>query len=237
MPAWKARSSSCSHGRVRGIDLIIFDCDGVLVDTEEVSSRAMAQAIAPLGWTPSWQEVHRRFTGMMVADIVAAIENEIGRPAPPDWPARFRRIASEAFADGVAPVAGVAEILPDLRIPFCVASNGPREKMAITLGGSGLLAHFEQRMFSAYDVGRGKPAPDLFLHAAAIMGARPSRCLVIEDSLAGLQAAHTAGMQVACYRPDGGLPPGIPQTTHRLRAMAGVPGLLARLTSDAAAGA
>lgn len=212
-----------------GIDLIIFDCDGVLVDTEEASSRAMAHAIAPLGWTPDWREVDRRFTGMMIADIVAAIEAEIGRPVPADWPGQFRRIATEAFADGIAPIAGVAELLPDLAIPFCVASNGPREKMAITLGGSGLLAHFEQRMFSAYDVGRGKPAPDLFLHAAATMGADPARCLVIEDSMAGLRGALAAAMQVACYSPSQPPPRGLPGRVHHLTAMEHVPALLARL--------
>ncbi|MDA0218948.1 MAG: HAD-IA family hydrolase [Proteobacteria bacterium] len=208
------------------IDLIIFDCDGVLVDTEEASSRAMAEAIALLGQALPWQEVHRRFTGMMLADIVTAIEQDIGRSVPPDWLATFRRMATHAFAAGVEPVAGVPELLADLGVDCCVASNGPREKMAITLGAAGLLAFFEPRMFSAYDVARGKPAPDLFLHAAAARKAVPQRCLVIEDSAAGLAAASAAGMHAAWYCP-GDLPDRA--GTHRLRAMAEVPGLLTRL--------
>ena len=211
------------------IDLIIFDCDGVLVDTEEASSRAMAGAIALLGWSPSWQEVHRRFTGLMLADIVAGIEDEIGRRVPADWPATFRCMATHAFAAGVDPIDGVTALLASLKVESCVASNGTREKMAITLGAAGLLPLFEERMFSAYDVARGKPAPDLFLHAATTMAVAPEHCLVIEDSAAGLAAALAAGMHVAWYCPgDTPSPPAV----HRLRAMSQVPALLDQLARN-----
>ncbi len=209
-----------------GIDLIIFDCDGVLVDTEALSSRVLAQAIAPLGWAPDWRELERRFTGLMMADIVAAIEGETGRPVPSGWVVAYRESLSRAFADGVEAIPGVADLLQGLSLPFCVASNGSRPKMHQTLGSAGLLPHFEQRMFSAYDVACGKPAPDLFLHAAAAMGVEPSRCLVVEDSVAGLHAALAAAMQVACYSPSRPPPEGLPGPVHHLRAMREISGLL-----------
>ena len=189
----------------------------------------MALAIAELGWAPDWREVHRRFTGMMVADIVAAIEAELGRAVPAAWPARFRDYAIRAFEAGVDPVPGVPAMLDGLAVPFCVASNGPHEKMRLTLGAAGLLPRFEGRMFSAYDIGRGKPAPDLFLHAAAVMGAAPERCLVLEDSAAGLTAARAAGMHVACYLPHGAPHGADLGGVHAVHGMDRLDALLARL--------
>lgn len=212
-----------------GLDLVIFDCDGVLVDTEEASCRAMAEAIAVLGWSPDWREVHRRFAGMMIADIVVAVEAELGRAVPGAWPGLFRERAARAFGAGVDPVEGVPALLDSLALPFCVASNGPHEKMRLTLGSAGLLARFDGRMFSAYDIGRGKPAPDLFLHAADAMGAAPQRCLVLEDSAAGLAAARAAGMHVACFQPHDPPHGADLAGVHVVRAMDQVAALLARL--------
>lgn len=182
--------------------LIIFDCDGVLVDSERISTGALAGLLAEIGHEISDAESHRVFTGTWWPDTRRLIEERIGEALPVDFAERFRARQMEALAAGVDPVPGVVAVLDGLRRPTCVASNGPQAKMELTLGLAGLLERFRGRIFSAYDVERGKPEPDLFLHAAERMGADPERTVVIEDSVYGVLAARRAGMRPFAYCAD-----------------------------------
>jgi HAD superfamily hydrolase (TIGR01509 family) len=177
-------------------DLLIFDCDGVLVDSEPIANRVFAEALAEIGLAMSYEEVCRRFIGLSMARCLEMVEESLGRPAPEGFVDGLQTRTFEAFRRrGLAAVEGVEAVLDGLDTPVCVASSGEPEKMRLTLGLTGLLPRFEGRMFSAVEVERGKPHPDLFLHAARRMGAEPGRCAVIEDSLPGVQAARAAGMR------------------------------------------
>jgi HAD superfamily hydrolase (TIGR01509 family) len=134
-----------------------------------------------------------------------AIEAQLGSRLPGDWRDQFQRRYREAFAAELVPVDGVLDALDQIAVPTCVASSGSHDKLRFTLGHTGLYERFEGRIFSGYEVANGKPAPDLFLHAAARMGAGPARCAVVEDSLYGVLAARAAGMRVFGYA--GGLTP------------------------------
>ena len=185
--------------------LIIFDCDGVLVDTEPVANRLLARVLGEEGFPISYEECRRLFVGRTMDAVRAHVEDALGRPLRDDWTAYIRDRTLEAFAEGVEPIPGAREIVHALGargLPYCVASSGKSEKMRFTLGATGLLPLVEHVLFSAEEVRHGKPAPDLFLHAAARMGHAPSRCLVIEDSVPGVQAAVAAGMPVIGYAGD-----------------------------------
>lgn len=184
-------------------ELVIFDCDGVLVDSEPPANRAMTQALAEVGLEWSYEEVCRRFIGLSMARVVELVEHELRHPLPERWLEDLQRRTFEAFRRELTPVRGVEEVLDALDRPYCVASSGEFEKMRLTLGKTGLLARFEGRMFSATQVARGKPAPDLFLWAAERMETRPARCVVVEDSLPGVLAAQAAGMRVIGYSGSG----------------------------------
>ncbi len=183
--------------------LVILDCDGVLVDSEVISVRVDAEVVAELGWSLTEQEVAERYLGGSYEAMVADIEANVEGPLEPGWDKAFDRRYREAFAAELQPVAGVLEALDRITLPTCVASSGSIEKMRLTLGLTGLWERFEGRIFSADDVEHAKPAPDLFLHAAAAMGVDPERCVVVEDSRYGVQAAVAAGMGVLGY--SGGL--------------------------------
>ncbi len=137
-----------------------------------------------------------RFMGTSTETCLEVLASIIGRPPPSDFLAHFRDRTFAAFENSLAPVAGVVELVANLRVKFCVASNGPHEKIQFTLGRTGLLPHFAGRVFSAQDVKQPKPAPDLFLHAAATLGAHARDCVVVEDSPTGVTAARAAGMRV-----------------------------------------
>jgi HAD superfamily hydrolase (TIGR01509 family) len=187
------------------IQLVIFDCDGVLVDSERISVRVDVAVLAQLGWTMTEAEVVERFMGRSDADMAAQIEAHLGRPLPANWDEPFRHLYREAFAAELKPVPGVLEALEAIASPTCVASSGTHERMRYTLGLTGLYPRFAGRIFSASEVARGKPAPDLFLHAANRMGVRPAACAVVEDSRYGVEAARAAGMRALGYA--GGLSP------------------------------
>ncbi|WP_339832464.1 HAD family phosphatase [uncultured Parvibaculum sp.] len=185
--------------------LVIFDCDGVLVDTEPVANRLLVRVLAEDGFDISYEECRRLFVGRTMESVMAHVEAAIGRPLGDHWPAHIRDETLKAFASGVSAVSGVQEVLrllADRSIPCCVASSGKFEKMRFTLGRTGLLPLVEGVLFSAEQVAHGKPAPDLFLHAAASMGHVPETCLVIEDSVPGVRAAVAAGMPVLGYAGD-----------------------------------
>ena len=181
------------------LELVIFDCDGVLVDSERIAVRVDAIVLGRLGWELSEAEIIERFMGRSEAYMVGEIEAALGRPLPHDWDAEFAPLYREALEAELQPVDGVVEALDSIPTPTCVASSSTHERLRFTLGRTGLLERFDGRIFSAADVANGKPAPDLFLHAAASLGADPARCAVVEDSVYGVQAARAAGMRAFGY--------------------------------------
>ena len=187
------------------LELVIFDCDGVLVDSEPIAVRVDALVLGRLGWDLSEAEIIERFMGRSEAYMVGEIEAALGRPLPLDWDAEFVPLYRDALEAELEPVDGVMEALDAISAPTCVASSSTHERLRFTLGLTGLLERFDGRIFSAADVANGKPAPDLFLHAAASLGADPARCAVVEDSVYGIQAARAAGMRAFGYA--GGLTP------------------------------
>jgi HAD superfamily hydrolase (TIGR01509 family) len=177
-------------------ELVIFDCDGTLVDSEPAGNRVLAELLTEIGLPTRYEESVRDYMGRSVASCIEIIEGRLGRPVPDDFVERLRERTFAAFRRGLEPIPGVREALDRIRLPCCVASSGPPEKMRLTLGLTGLLERFDDRLFSATEVSRGKPSPDLFLHAAARMGAAPERCAVVEDSALGVRAGAAAGMTV-----------------------------------------
>jgi HAD superfamily hydrolase (TIGR01509 family) len=186
-------------------DLVIFDCDGVLVDSERIAVRLDVDVLGRLGWRLTEAEVIERFVGRTHEYMVREIESALGRPLPDGWEEEFHALYREAFEAELQPVDGVLEALGRITAPSCVASSSTHERLRHTLGLTGLLERFEGRIFSAADVANGKPAPDLFLHAAETLGAEPVRCAVVEDSRFGVEAARSAGMHAFGYA--GGLTP------------------------------
>jgi HAD superfamily hydrolase (TIGR01509 family) len=181
------------------LKLVIFDCDGVLIDSERVSIGVDVALLHELGWPLTEAEVIERFVGRSDRETQAAIEEHLGRKLPADWGERVVSLYRETFAEKLAPVEGVIAALDQISLPTCVASSGTHEHLRYTLGLTGLYERFEGRIFSAEDVGRGKPEPDVFLHAARQMGVSPAACVVVEDSRPGVEAARAAGMRILAY--------------------------------------
>ncbi|HWP16988.1 MAG TPA: HAD family hydrolase [Xanthobacteraceae bacterium] len=176
--------------------LLIFDCDGVLVDSEVIAHQTLLDSIAPLGLTMSLQEAFAVFSGRSLKDTLAIVEQRLGRPLPADFLEQSRKLLFERFRQSLKPVAGVAEAIAALPYARCVASSSSFDRLRLALDVTGLAPVFGEDVFSATQVERGKPAPDLFLFAAKQMGARPARCIVIEDSSLGVEAGRAAGMRV-----------------------------------------
>jgi HAD superfamily hydrolase (TIGR01509 family) len=188
--------------------LVIFDCDGVLVDSERLSIRVDAVYLEQIGWPMPESEIVERFVGKSDADMRAEIEAHIGGPVPPEIDEAFERLYQETFDNELEAVDGVEAVLEALAAagtPVCVASSGTHPKIRRSLATTGLARFFGERLFSATEVPNGKPAPDLFLHAAAAMGVEPVRCAVVEDSAPGVAAALAAGMRAFGYA--GGVTP------------------------------
>jgi HAD superfamily hydrolase (TIGR01509 family) len=186
--------------------LVIFDCDGVLVDSEPISNRVLAEALTAEGLPTTPLEALAEYKGLLLSDVLARAEAKLGHALPQGWVAAYERERIVAFRRDLAPVPGAAEAVQRVSaagISVCVASQGKLEKTRLTLGLTGLLDLFPGgTLFSAYSVARGKPYPDLFLHAAGVMGAEPSRCVVVEDTPIGVTAAVSAGMRVLGYAAD-----------------------------------
>jgi HAD superfamily hydrolase (TIGR01509 family) len=181
---------------VNSPDLVIFDCDGVLIDSEVIACRVRADYLTEIGFTTSIAEINERYIGISMAAMLADLEARHGRKLPAGLPEALRRHVMAAFEKELRPMPGVVDMLDQLACRMCVASSGMPERVARSLSLVGLLARFTPNIFSAEEVAHGKPAPDLFLHAAERMGVGPTRCLVIEDSIAGVTAARAAGMTV-----------------------------------------
>lgn len=217
---------------------ILFDCDGVLVDSERITNGVWARLLTEIGLPMTTEQSLAIFMGNSMPRCVAIVEERLGRPAPGDLLPRFYEESAVALARDITPVAGIVPLLDWLEargVPYAVASNGEHAKMRVTLGATGLWERFEGRRFSATEVPRPKPAPDLFLHAARTMGFPPERTIVVEDSALGVEGATAAGMAVIGYAelvaPERLRAAGAVATVHALSEVAGVLGpLLTPLT-------
>jgi HAD superfamily hydrolase (TIGR01509 family) len=180
-------------------ELVIFDCDGVLVDSEPLAVRIDAILFAEFGMTMSEEEIIDRFVGRSPSVTHHAIEAHLGHPLPEDFEARSRAMFDEVYARELEPIDGIEEALDQITARTCVASSSEPDRLDHKLRLTGLYARFAGRIFSAEEVPNGKPAPDLFLHAARQMGVDPGVCAVVEDSQYGVQAARAAGMAAFGY--------------------------------------
>ncbi|MCP4470931.1 MAG: HAD family hydrolase [Gammaproteobacteria bacterium] len=182
----------------QSFDLIIFDCDGVLVDSERVANEVFARVldeVCDLQFT--LDDMFDTFVGHSRAQCLQKIEAIIGEPPPPELDLRYQRDINDALEKTVQAIDGIDSVLGTLPLPYCVASSGSHDKMRMTLGKTGLMRFFDGNIFSTSEVERGKPHPDIYLHAARTMGvADPARCLVVEDSPIGVTGALAAGMRV-----------------------------------------
>ena len=185
----------------RRIDAVLFDCDGVLVDSERIAAECIIEFAARFGARFELEEALERFTGARMADNLRDIEERGGCRLPSDFEERLRAHMASEFEARIKAMDGAAALVEALEVPYCVVSNGPRSKMEVTLGVTGLLEHFTGRIVSAYEVGAWKPDPELFLHAARTLGVAPERCAVVEDSGYGIAAGVAAGMQVFALVP------------------------------------
>ncbi|HEY2632046.1 MAG TPA: HAD-IA family hydrolase [Solirubrobacteraceae bacterium] len=187
-------------------ELVIFDCDGVLVDSEVISNGVLARALTAEGLPTTLAQARREYQGLLLSEVVQRAQQSLGRDLADDWVERFERDRTEAFHRDLEPVSGAASTVQRVKnagIPVCVASQGSLEKTRMTLGLTALRSLFPAgALFSGQLVPRGKPHPDLFLHAATTMGAKPSRCAVVEDTVSGITAAVAAGMRAFGYAAD-----------------------------------
>jgi HAD superfamily hydrolase (TIGR01509 family) len=187
---------------VPSYELVIFDNDGVLVDSERVANRVLADLLTEYGWPRTVEQCHEEFLGGTLAQVREAYARAMFRDLPQPFDAAYQHRLFDGFRAGLDTVAGVRSALDSLDalgVPYCVASSGTRDRILLALSSTGLLARFSGRIFSADEVPHGKPDPDLFLHAAASVGADPLLCAVVEDTSLGVEAAHAAGMTVFGY--------------------------------------
>jgi HAD superfamily hydrolase (TIGR01509 family) len=179
--------------------LVIFDCDGVLVDSEVITSRVFAGMLNELGIPATVDEVFDKFVGRTMAYCLEVIAGMLGREVPSGFAQQYYERTALALKSDLKTVRGIESALDEIRLPYCVASNGSHEKMQTTLGITGLLPKFQGKLFSVTEVARGKPFPDVFLYAAAQSGVAPSACAVVEDTPTGVTAGVAAGMTVYGY--------------------------------------
>ena len=182
--------------------LVIFDCDGVLVDSERLSHQVLQQMLAEHGVAIGFDEAVQRFIGTSLPVCLARVAELLQAPLPEGFAEQFALRTRQAFEGGLCAVPGVQAVLDALDalgVPFCVASNGNHAKVNFTLGHTGLLPRFAGRIFTAEDVAHAKPAPDLFLLAARTLGVDPARTTVVEDTPTGIRAARAAGMRAIGY--------------------------------------
>ena len=195
-------------------ELVIFDCDGVLVDSEALSVAALLGMIALAGGAVSEDVAYEHFLGKSMKSVREILLRDFRLDVTDSHLTAMRVELMRKFREELKPIPGIKEVLPKLEVPFCVASSGTLDRIRYALDVTGLLDLMEPHLFSAAMVARGKPAPDLFLHAASAMGAHPSNCIVVEDSPVGIAAARAAGMRVFAF--TGGSHAGNPALKARL---------------------
>lgn len=182
--------------------LVIFDCDGTLVDSELLCNLALEDQLSELGLKCSADELLAKYRGGKLASIISSLENEFSMTFPKSFESEYRSKVNELFDKELVANDGVQEVLNSLTIPFCIASSAPRAKIERALYVTGLSRYFDNNIFSSYEVGSWKPEPDLFLYAANAMTVKPEYCAVVEDSLLGLKAANQAKMKSIYYTPE-----------------------------------
>jgi HAD superfamily hydrolase (TIGR01509 family) len=219
------RSFTGTLGRV--IVGVIFDCDGVLVDTEPVSNRVLAALLTEAGLETTLEDCLALYRGRAMRSVLADAARRLGRPLAFDVAERYYAEVEAIFRVELEPVPGIVDALERIDLPCCVASSGPHHKMEVTLRSTGLWDRFEGRIFSATEVAHGKPAPDLFLYAAERMGFDPATTAVVEDSIAGVEAAVAAGMRALAFAADTGPAELAAAGGEPFTDMAELPGLLA----------
>ncbi|WP_289660785.1 HAD family hydrolase [Flavobacterium panacagri] len=178
------------------VKCIIFDCDGVLVDTEKIGNGVLLEMAKEYGFQLELEKAYHLFNGRSLKDCFVQIENGIGKKLPEDFESNYRDRSFEAFKKETKPMEGIVDFLDNLKIPYCTASSGPLEKIRLNLGLAGLLDRFEDRIYSSYVIKSWKPDPGIFLHAAEEMGFDVKDCIVIEDSVAGVKAGINGGFKV-----------------------------------------
>lgn len=178
---------------------IIFDCDGVLVDSESISNQVIVDLANAQGANIDLAYAIKHYAGTSLRFVKDDIERIIEKSLPSNFDQEYRRISYLKFQTDIKAIEGIHEVLDSLEIPFCVASNGPLNKMKLNLNCTGLTDYFKENMFSAYEINAWKPNPKLFLHAAETMGFTPNECLVIEDSMSGVKAAIAGGFHVFAF--------------------------------------
>lgn len=182
---------------------VIFDCDGVLVDSETIGNNVLLTMSREYGLKISLEEWIKNFKGRSLQHCLLRIEQEIDRKLPEDFEREYRKQSFEAFKKEIRPVEGVKEFIEGLSVPFCVASSGPPEKIRLNLTATGLIDLFENNIFSCYEINSWKPDPGIYLHAASEMGYEVGECVVIEDSKPGVIAAVAGGFKVYGYANEG----------------------------------
>lgn len=182
--------------------LTLFDLDGTLVDSETLLNEVLVEFLAELGFDLSLEEADARFRGGKMAEIVSQIERRFDTKLQDDFIPQFRSRTTDAFNDRLQPIDGALDLVSSLKSEICIASNGPPEKINLSLSLTGLLPYFGKRTFSAYDINAWKPNPELFLNAARVLGIAPENCAVVEDSLPGIRGGLAAGMQVYALFPE-----------------------------------
>ncbi len=176
--------------------LVIFDCDGVLVDSEPISNRIISKYLSQHGLATSPQKALELFAGGSLSKVGEYYQKQTGQPIGSDFESTYRDQCKIAFAEELEAVPGVQAMLQQIQIPKCVGSNGPAYKIKFNLDKTGLRSFFGDKLYSAYDIQHWKPEPHLYLHAAKEMGVAPVDCVVVEDSLHGVEAGIAAGMKV-----------------------------------------
>ena len=184
------------------LELVIFDCDGVLVDSEIIVNRVFAETLTEAGFAITHEEVTQKFVGLSFATCLEMIEQIFGRTVPTEWLELCKDREIAALKQELQATVGIADVLRELSLPKCVASNSSPRHIHLVLGLAGLLDHFNGKLYSCHHVDRPKPFPDVYLHAASQMGYAPENCVVIEDSVTGVKAGHAAGMRVLGYAPS-----------------------------------
>ena len=178
------------------VKCIIFDCDGVLVDTEKIGNEILLSMAAEHGFEMKIEDAYSNFNGRNLKECFLHVENSIGKKLPDNFESEYRERSFEAFKTQVKPMEGVVDFIEKLKIPYCVASSGPVEKIRLNLETAGLLDKFENKIFSAYQINSWKPDPGIFLFAAKEMGFEVKDCIVVEDSKAGVMAGIRGGFKV-----------------------------------------
>lgn len=175
---------------------IIFDCDGVLVDSEEISNRVHIEMVKEIGLDIEMEYAMEKFSGKSLNSIFEYFEERIGKKLPNNFESEFRRRTFELFKTDIQAIPGIHDLLDKISIPICVASSGPLEKIKLNLTSTNLIEKFNNNIFSSYEIGSWKPDPGIFEHAAKSMGFEPKDCVVIEDSISGINAAKRGGFEV-----------------------------------------